>query len=131
MSPERELLTTAIINLKDRFQIPVYDTQTSDNENYPQIIVEMINVNPINHAKNEQRSQYSLAINYYDLTEGNHGLMLDIAYLIRDMLTKLQLKNYYCQCSGVSSRELVDNSTSQTLMRWNLTIDYQITEKYY
>ena len=131
MSPERELLTTVIVNLQKRFKFPIYDTQTDDNENYPQIIVEMINTNPANQAKNEQRSKYSLAVNYYDLLESNHGQMLDCAYLIREMLTRLQLSNYYCRCEGFSSRELVDNSTSQSLQRWNLTIDYAITEKYY
>lgn len=131
MSPERELLTTVIVSLQQRFKMPVYDTQTDDDENYPQIIVEIINSNSANRAKNEQRLKYGLSVNYYDLVEGDHGQMIDNAYLIREMLTRLRLKNYYCRCSGFSSRELVDNSTSQNLQRWNLTIDYEVTEKYY
>lgn len=128
ISPPRDLLTSAI-NSMAGLEVPIFDSESSDSESYPQIIVYVENSSDNNRAKNEVRSSYTLNIDYYDIKDNNNSVMIDNCYFIRRLMKYLKLSSYSCTCVGYDERTLTDNSTAQTLRRQNMSFDYEITEK--
>lgn len=128
ISPQRDLMTSAY-NALQLFNIPVFDTEDSDSVEYPQISIYVENSRNDNRAKNEVRSSYTLNVDYYDVKDNNNSQMMDNCYYIRELLKYLKLSNYYCQSVSFDDRTLTDTSTAQVLRRYNLSIDYEITEK--
>lgn len=128
ISPPRDLLTSAI-NSMAGLEVPISDSESSDSESYPQIIVYVENSSDNNRAKNEVRSSYTLNIDYYDIKDNNNSVMIDNCYFIRRLMKYLKLSSYSCTCVGYDERTLTDNSTAQTLRRQNMSFDYEITEK--
>lgn len=123
-------MTTLIVTLEKKLGIPVFDDDASDNSQFPQIVVAAGIDVEANQAKNEQRTQYSFQIDYYDRMDGDHGAMMDNEYIIKDLVQHIKLKNYNCVCqSAPSGKETTDNSTSIYLRRWILSVDYYILEK--
>lgn len=128
ISPQRDLMTSAY-NALQLFNIPVFDTEDSDSVEYPQISIYVENSRNDNRVKNEVRSSYTLNVDYYDIKDNNNSQMMDNCYYIRELLKYLKLSNYYCQSVSFDDRTLTDTSTAQVLRRYNLSIDYEITEK--
>ena len=130
ISPQRDLVTSAIKVLSViTTDIPIFDSNESDTNEYPQIIVSTGGTGDVNRAKNEQLSSYTLYINYFDVVDNDHGLMMDTCFSIREYLKYLRLSNYYCRSIAFNQVEVVDNSTDQSLRHVTITMDYNITEK--
>lgn len=130
ISPQRDLVTSAIkvLNIITD-NIPIYDSNESDTNEYPQIIVSTSGTGDHNRAKNEQRSRYTLYVDYFDIVDNNHGLMMDTCFSIREYLKYLRLSSYNCSSVAFNQVEVIDNSTNQSLRHVTITIDYNITEK--
>lgn len=120
---------TSALDALSQFGIPVFDTETSDSEDYPQISFYVENSSNANIAKNEVRSSYTLNVDYYDTKDNNNDQMMDNCYEIKQLLQHLNLTNYYCRYVSYDERTMTDTSTSQMLRRYNLVVDYSITEK--
>lgn len=129
ISPQRDMLTSAIRTINAITDVQVFDSNESDNTNYPQIIVSTGSTGDSQRAKNEQRSSYTLYVDYFDIQNNDHGQMMDICFSIREYLKYLRLSNYYCQSVAFNQVEAIDNSTTQPLRHVTITIDYHITEK--
>lgn len=130
ISPQRDMLQSAIRTLGIITSVPVFDLNAVDSNKYPQMIVSTgQNINA-ERAKNEQRSMYTLYVDYFDDVDDDHGLMLDTLFSIREYLKYLRLSNYNCQSYAFNqSSEMIDNSTSKSLRHVTITFDYHITEK--
>ncbi|AYE38406.1 hypothetical protein D1B17_07050 [Companilactobacillus zhachilii] len=128
ISPTRDLMTSAL-KVLSQFGIPVFDTEDSDSAEYPQISFYVENSSNNNISKNEVRSAYTLCVDYYDIKNNNNDQMMDNCYEIKQLLQHLNLSNYNCRYSGYDDRTLTDTSTSQILRRYNLMIDYYISER--
>ena len=130
ISPQRDLVTSAIKVLNAiTNNIPIYDSNESDTNEYPQIIISTGGTGDNNRAKNEQRSSYTLYVNYFDVVDNDHGLMMDTCFSIREYLKYLRLSSYDCSSIAFDQVEVIDNSTDQSLRHVTITIDYNITEK--
>lgn len=130
ISPQRDLVTSAIKVLNViTTDIPIFDSNESDTSEYPQIIVSTGGTGDNNRAKNEQRSSYTLYVNYFDVVDNDHALMMDICFSIREYLKYLRLSSYNCSSVAFNQVEVIDNSTDQSLRHVTITIDYNITEK--
>ena len=130
ISPQRDLVTSAIEVLSAiTTDIPIFDSNESDTNKYPQIIVSTGGTGDVNRAKNEQLSSYTLYVNYFDVVDNDHGLMMDTCFSIREYLKYLRLSNYNCSSVAFNQVEVIDNSTDQSLRHVTITIDYNITEK--
>ena len=130
ISPQRDLVTSAIKVLSAiTTDIPIFDSNESDTNEYPQIIVSTGGTGDVNRAKNEQLSSYTLYVNYFDVVDNDHGLMMDTCFSIREYLKYLRLSNYNCSSVAFNQVEVIDNSTDQSLRHVTITIDYNITEK--
>ena len=130
ISPQRDLVTSAIKVLSAiTTDIPIFDSNESDTNKYPQIIVSTGGTGDVNRAKNEQLSSYTLYVNYFDVVDNDHGLMMDTCFSIREYLKYLRLSNYNCSSVAFNQVEVIDNSTDQSLRHVTITIDYNITEK--
>ena len=130
ISPQRDLVTSAIKVLNViTTDIPIFDSNVSDTSEYPQIIVSTGGTGDNNRAKNEQRSSYTLYVNYFDVVDNDHALMMDICFSIREYLKYLRLSSYNCSSVAFNQVEVIDNSTDQSLRHVTITIDYNITEK--
>lgn len=130
ISPQRDLVTSAIKVLNViTTDIPIFDSNVSDTSEYPQIIVSTGGTGDNNRAKNEQRSSYTLYVNYFDVVDNDHALMMDICFSIREYLKYLRLSSYNCSSVAFNQVEVIDNSTDQSLRHVTITMDYNITEK--
>lgn len=130
ISPQRDLVTSAIKVLNViTTDIPIFDSNVSDTNKYPQIIVSTGGTGDVNRAKNEQLSSYTLYVNYFDLVDNDHGLMMDTCFSIREYLKYLRLSSYNCSSVAFNQVEVIDNSTDQSLRHVTITMDYNITEK--
>jgi len=130
ISPQRDLVTSAIKVLNViTTDIPIFDSNVSDTNEYPQIIISTGGTGDNNRAKNEQRSSYTLYVNYFDVVDNDHGLMMDTCFSIREYLKYLRLSSYDCSSIAFNQVEVIDNSTDQSLRHVTITIDYNITEK--
>lgn len=130
ISPQRDMVTSAIKTINIIVDnIPIFDSRESDSNSYPQIIVSTGSTEDSQRAKNEQRSSYTLYVDYFDDIDNDHGLMMDTCYMIRNYLMYLRLSNYNCKSVAHNEIEVIDNSTSQSLRHVTITIDYNITEK--
>jgi len=130
ISPQRDLVTSAIKVLNViTTDIPIFDSNVSDTNEYPQIIISTGGTGDNNRAKNEQRSSYTLYVNYFDVVDNDHGLMMDTCFSIREYLKYLRLSSYNCSSIAFNQVEVIDNSTDQSLRHVTITIDYNITEK--
>ena len=130
ISPQRDLVTSAIKVLNViTTDIPIFDSNVSDTNEYPQIIISTGGTGDVNRAKNEQRSSYTLYVNYFDVVDNDHGLMMDTCFSIREYLKYLRLSSYNCSSIAFNQVEVIDNSTDQSLRHVTITIDYNITEK--
>lgn len=129
ISPQRDLVTSAIKTLGIITDVPVFDSNESDTNEYPQIIISTGGTGNNNRAKNEQRSSYTLYVDYFDLVDNNRGLMMDTCFSIREYLKYLRLSSYNCSSVAFNQVEVIDNSTDQNLRHATITIDYNITEK--
>ncbi|GEO58702.1 hypothetical protein [Companilactobacillus bobalius] len=130
ISPQRDMVTSAIKTINIIVDnIPIFDSRESDSNSYPQIIVSTGSTEDSQRAKNEQRSSYTLYVDYFDDVDNDHGLMMDTCYMIRNYLMYLRLSNYNCKSVAHNEIEVIDNSTSQSLRHVTITIDYNITEK--
>ena len=130
ISPQRDLVTSAIKVLSAiTTDIPIFDSNESDTNEYPQIIVSTGGTGDVNRAKNEQLSSYTLYVNYFDVVDNDHGLMMDTCFSIREYLKYLRLSSYNCLSVAFNQVEVIDNSTDQSLRHVTITIDYNITEK--
>ena len=130
ISPQRDLVTSAIKVLNViTTDIPIFDSNVSDTNEYPQIIISTGGTGDVNRAKNEQLSSYTLYVNYFDLVDNDHGLMMDTCFSIREYLKYLRLSSYNCSSVAFNQIEVIDNSTSQSLRHVTITLDYNITEK--
>lgn len=130
ISPQRDLVTSAIKVLNAiTNNIPIYDSNESDTNEYPQIIISTGGTGDNNRAKNEQRSSFTLYVNYFDVVDNDHGLMMDTCFSIREYLKYLRLSSYNCSSVAFNQVEVIDNSTDQSLRHVTITIDYNITEK--
>ncbi|CAJ2235768.1 phage tail terminator family protein [Companilactobacillus paralimentarius] len=123
------MLASAIRTINAITDVQVFDSNESDNANYPQIIVSTGSTVDSQRVKNEQRSSYTLYVDYFDIKDNDHGQMMDICFSIREYLKYLKLSNYYCQSTGFKQIEVIDNSTSQSLRHVTITLDYNITER--
>lgn len=130
ISPQRDLVTSAVKVLNViTTDIPIFDSNESDTNEYPQIIVSTGGTGDVNRAKNEQLSSYTLYVNYFDVVDNDHGLMMDTCFSIREYLKYLRLSSYDCSSIAFNQVEVIDNSTDQSLRHVTITIDYNITEK--
>lgn len=129
ISPQRDLVTSAIKTLGIITDVSVFDSDESDTNDYPQIIVSTGSTGNNNRAKNEQRSSYTLYVDYFDLVDNDHGLMMDTCFSIREYLKYLRLSSYNCSSVAFNQVEVTDNSTDQSLRHVTITMDYNITEK--
>lgn len=129
ISPQRDLVTSAIKTLGIITDVPVFDSNESDSNDYPQIIISTGSTGDSQRAKNEQRSSYTLYVDYFDLADNDHGLMMDTCFSIREYLKYLRLSSYNCSSVAFNQIEVIDNSTDQSLRHVTITMDYNITEK--
>lgn len=130
ISPQRDMLQSAIRTLEIITDIHIFDLDAVDSNEYPQIIVSSGQNIDAERAKNEQRSTYTLYVDYFDDVDNDHGLMMDTLFSIREYLKYLRLSNYNCQSYAFNqSSETIDNSTSKSLRHVTITFDYHITEK--
>lgn len=130
ISPQRDLVTSAVKVLNViTTDIPIFDSSESDTNEYPQMIVSTGGTGNNNRAKNEQLSSYTLYVNYFDVVDNDHGLMMDTCFSIREYLKYLRLSSYNCSFVAFNQVEVIDNSTDQSLRHVTITIDYNITEK--
>lgn len=129
ISPQRDMVTSAVKTIATISDIPVFDSNESDSNSYPQIIISTGSTGSSERAKNEQRSSYTLYVDYFDYIDNDHGIMMDTCYMIRNYLMYLRLSNYNCKSVVHNEIEVVDNSTSQSLRHVTITLDYSITEK--
>ena len=130
ISPQRDLVTSAtkVLNVITN-DIPIFDSNESDTNEYPQIIISTGGTGDNNRAKNEQLSSYTLYVNYFDVEDNDYGLMMDTCFSIREYLKYLRLSSYNCSSVAFNQVEVIDNSTDQSLRHVTITIDYNITEK--
>ena len=131
ISPQRDLITSAINTITAITDgVEVFDSNSSDSTEYPQIAISTGNPGDAQRAKNEQRGNYTVYADYYDVINNDHGVMMDTLFSIREYLKYLRLSNYNCTSYAYNqSAETTDTSTSQPLRHVTITIDYQITEK--
>lgn len=129
ISPQRDMITSAVKTINAISDVPVFDSNESDSNSYPQIIISTGSTGSSERAKNEQRSSYTLYVDYFDGVDNDHGIMMDTCYMIRNYLMYLRLSNYNCKSVAHSEIEVIDNSTSQSLRHVTITLDYSITEK--
>ncbi|GEO64009.1 phage tail terminator family protein [Companilactobacillus nantensis] len=129
ISPQRDLVTSAIQTLNVITDVPVFDDTVDNDTDYPQINVSTGTTSNSQRSKNEQRSSYTLYIDYFDIKDNDHGLMMDTCFSIREYLKYLRLSNYICTSLAFNQTETTDTSTDQSLWHVNITIDYYITEK--
>lgn len=129
ISPQRDLVTSAISTLNTITDVPVFDDTVDNDTDYPQINVSTGTSNDNQRGKNEQRSSYTLYIDYFDIKDNDHGLMMDTCFSIREYLKYLKLSNYVCVSYAFNQNESTDTSTDQPLWHVTITIDYNITEK--
>ncbi|MFD1418460.1 hypothetical protein [Companilactobacillus keshanensis] len=130
ISPQRDMVTSAIKTIETiADDIPIFDSNVSDTNEYPQIIISTGDTGDVNRAKNEQLSSYTLYVNYFDLVDNDHGLMMDTCFSIREYLKYLRLSSYNCSSVAFNQVEVIDNSTDQSLRHVTITMDYNITEK--
>lgn len=130
ISPQRDMVTSAIKTIEAiTDDIPVFDSSESDSNDYPQIIISTGSTDDSQRAKNEQRSSYTLYVDYFDTADNDHGLMMDTCFSIREYLKYLRLSSYNCSSVAFNQVEVIDNSTDQSLRHVTITMDYNITEK--
>lgn len=129
ISPQRDMITSAIRTINAITDVPVFDSDESDNTDYPQIIISTGGTGDSKRAKNEQRSNYTIYVDYFDDKDNDHGLMMDTCFSIREYLQYLRLANYNCKSYAFNQVEVMDNSTGKILRHVTITIDYYITEK--
>jgi len=130
ISPQRDMVTSAIKTIEAiTDDIPVFDSSESDSNDYPQIIISTGSTDDSQRAKNEQRSSYTLYVDYFDTADNDHGLMMDTCFSIREYLKYLRLSSYNCSSVAFNQIEVIDNSTDQSLRHVTITMDYNITEK--
>ncbi|KRK80369.1 hypothetical protein FD03_GL001788 [Companilactobacillus nodensis DSM 19682 = JCM 14932 = NBRC 107160] len=130
ISPQRDMVTSAIKTIETiADDIPIFDSSESDSNGYPQIIISTGSTGDSQRAKNEQRSSYTLYVDYFDTVDNDHGLMMDTCFSIREYLKYLRLSSYNCSSVAFNQVEVIDNSTDQSLRHVTITMDYNITEK--
>lgn len=130
ISPERDLLTSAIKTIKEIIDVPVFVQGRETDNSFPELIISTGSTNPSNRAKNELRSTYTIYADYFDTVDHQQdGIMMDNCYKIRENLQYLRLSNYNCKSFAFNQSEMIDNSTAKPLHHVTITIDYNITEK--
>lgn len=129
ISPQRDLVTSAFRTIREITNVPVFIQGRETIDKFPLIILSTGSTNPNNRAKNESRSTYTIYVDYFDIVDNDHGLMMDTCFSIREYLKYLRLSSYNCSSVAFNQIEVIDNSTSQSLRHVTITLDYNITEK--
>ena len=70
------MLQSAIRTLEIITDAPVFDLNAVDSNEYPQIIVSAGQNNNAERAKNEQRSTYTLYVDYFDDVDNDDGYII-------------------------------------------------------
>lgn len=130
ISPQRDLMTSAIKTIKEITDVPVFVQGREATDKFPIIILSTGGTNPSNRSKNETRSTYTIYVDYFDTVDHQRdGDMMDNCYRIREHLQHLQLSIHNCRSFNFTQSEMIDNSTSKPLHHVTLVLDYYITEK--